>query len=112
MNRINLIGVVVWSVELRYDRVTGRTIGKAMIAVSSDTRGLDFVPITLYEREAADAARYLGEGSRVAVKGHLHSELVTERDAHGARRTRRLLHVMVDRITYLVVRPPRGGERP
>ncbi len=109
MNRVQLIGVLVWPVDVWRDRVTGRTHGKAMIVVSSGVEGLDFVPVILNDREALDAAAYLGEGSRVEVVGRLHSAVVTLGSAN--KRTRRTVSVIAERVTYLVVCPPRSGER-
>lgn len=111
MNRVELIGKLVFPVEVHREPGTGRAIGKAMIAVSRGVQGLDFVPVTLREREAVDAAKYLGEGSVVAITGHIHSTLLTERDAGGGRRRRRLVHVIVDRLIYVTVRSPRAGEQ-
>jgi single-stranded DNA-binding protein len=112
MNRVELIGVLIWPVEMRRDAATTRPIGKLMLAVTSGARPLEFIPVTLRGREAADAAKYLGEGSRISVRGHLHSALITDRDQHGRRRTRRVVTVMADRVTYLIVRQPRSGGRP
>lgn len=112
MNRVQLIGDLVWPVETRRDRATGQWIGRAMIAVSSDLDGLNFVPLTLHGREATDAAKYLGEGSTVYVNAHLHSLLVTDRDARGNKYRRRFVRVIADRVTYLKILPPRGGDRP
>jgi single-stranded DNA-binding protein len=111
MNRVHLIGVIVLPTELRHNRTTRRTIGKAMIAIPSGAEGLNFVPIILHDSDATDAAMYLGEGSRVEVIGHLHSALVTDRDADGTVRRRRVLHVIADDVTYLTVCWPRGGDR-
>lgn len=110
MNRVQLIGVLVWPVEVRRDRRTGERFAKAMIAVSSDTNGLHFVPLTIHGREAIDAEKYLGEGSRLYINGHLDSVLVHDRDRRGNRHTRRVLYIIADRVTYLTVLPPRGGE--
>jgi single-stranded DNA-binding protein len=111
MNRIQIIGRLVWRVERRRDYATGLPIGKAMIAVSSDERGLDFIPVTLHGQDAEDAAAYLGEGSKVEVVGHLHSVLVNDHGRGSARRMRRVLHVIADQVTYLDVCPPRGGDQ-
>jgi single-strand DNA-binding protein len=110
MNKVELTGDLVSPVEVRQDRATGRAIGKATIAVSRGVMGIDFVPVTLWDREAKDAAKYLGEGSTLAVKGHIHSGVVVLRDDSGAWR-RRLVYVIGDRVTYLDVRPPGGGGR-
>ncbi len=111
MNRVQLIGVLVWPVEVHHDRTTGQTVGKAMIAVSCGVNDLHFVPVRVLGREAIDAANHLGEGSRVDIKGHLRSVLVTDQDATGTTRRRRMVYVVADRITYLTVQPPRGGDR-
>jgi single-stranded DNA-binding protein len=110
MNQVQLVGVLIWPVELRRDASTGQTIGKAMLAVPGGSQSLNFIPVTLHGREATDAAKYLGEGSRVSVTGNLHSVLVTERDGHGNKRTRRVLSVVAERVCYLVIREPRAGE--
>ncbi len=112
MNRSQLVGKLVWPVEVEHERGTGLAIGKAMIAVPNCVTGMDFIPVTLRDNEAIDASKYLGDGSLVAVDGHVHSALVTDRYTWGAKRTRRVLSVTVDRVTYLVVRAPRGGARP
>jgi single-stranded DNA-binding protein len=105
MNSVRLVGDLVFPVELRRDRTTGRTIGKALIAVPNGVHGMYFVPLTLKGNEAIDAAKYLGEASRVDVTGHLHSAYTADR------RPRRVLYVIADRVTYLTVRPFQGGVR-
>jgi single-stranded DNA-binding protein len=110
MNRLELIGTLVWPVEARREHLTGRSFARAMLAVSRGVDGMDFVPLTLRDREAEDAARYLGEGSLVAVEGHLHSTLLADRDERGARHARRVLSVIVDRVTYLRVRASHAGD--
>ena len=112
MNRVQLVGVVIWPVEMWSDRSTGRVFGKTMLAVSSDEDPLAFVPVILQDSEAVDAALYLGEGSRIEVTAHLHSSLLTSHDIGGNKRTRRVLHVIADRVRYLAVRAPRSGDRP
>src|SRR5882672_10061887 len=54
MNKVELVGDLVSPVEVRRDWSTGRTIGKAIIAVSRGVLGLEFVPVTLWDREARD----------------------------------------------------------
>ncbi len=111
MNRLQLVGKLVWPVEVERERGTGLAIAKAMIAVSNRVTGIDFIPVTLRDNEAVDASKYLGDGSLVAVDGHVRSTLVTDRYPWGAKRRRRVLSVTVDRVTYLVVQAPRGGAR-
>jgi len=69
------------------------------------------VPVTLWDREAVDASKYLGDGSKVAVRAHIHSRVVVERPGNDGKRLR-LLYVIAERVTYLDVRAPRAGGRP
>jgi single-stranded DNA-binding protein len=113
VNRVELVGNLVFPVEVHRECDVSPTIARAVIAVARvGVNGLDFVPLTLRGREAVDAAAYLGEGSLIAVSGHLHSVLLVERDFHGLpRRRRRSLYVIADRVTYLRVRAPKSGDR-
>ena len=111
MNHVHLVGIVVWPVEVWSDRTTGRVFGKAMLAVSADNDPLAFVPVILQDSEAVDAGMYLGEGSRIEIIGHLHSSLLTNHDIGGNKRTRRVLHVIAERVKYLTVRSPQSGDR-
>lgn len=111
MNRVQLIGDIVWPAEVWTDAATGRMFGKTMLAVSADTDPLVFVPLIVQGSEAMDAGMYLGEGSRVKVNAHLHSSLVTYHDASHNKRMRRVLHVIADSVTYLALRAPQSGDR-
>lgn len=109
MNRVQLVGQLVYPVEVRRDRVTGLATAKSIIAVPRDM-GTDFVPVTLRDREAIDAERYLGDGSTVAIEARLHCALMAERDRDGARLRRQLVYVIANRVTYLDVRPFKGSR--
>jgi single-stranded DNA-binding protein len=110
VNKVELIGDLVSPVEVRRDWSTGRTVGKAIVAVSRGALGVEFIPVTLWGREATDASKYLGEGSTLAIRGHVHSGFLIDRAASGTRR-RRLVYVIGDRVTYLDMRAPRAGRR-
>jgi len=82
-----------------------------MLAISrmrkGEQLGTDWVPITLWDRPAQSAAKYLTKGSRVAVEGRIHGDFVPVRGAEGeAKKTQLRLEVIVERITYL---SPRRG---
>ena len=114
MNRVQLIGVLVCPIELRTLRV-GRTFGKSIIPVPRGIElGTDWVTLTLWDRQAINAARYLGEGARVAIEGRIRGVHRVTRAEDGTRRTRRSVEVIVDRIAYLSPRPASGvpGGRP
>jgi single-strand DNA-binding protein len=114
MNRVQLIGNLGRAVELR-ELGGGKVVGKTILAVSrmrkGERSGTDWIPLTLWDRQAQSAARYLGRGSRVAVEGRLHGDFVPVKgggEGEGKRSQLRL-EVVVDRITYLTP-PRRGGE--
>src|SRR5215469_15504634 len=73
--------------------------------------GTDWIPITLWDRQAQAAARYLDKGSRIAIQGRLHGDYVPVKgQAEGEpKRSRLVLEVIVDRITYLST-VKRSGE--
>jgi len=105
VNRVLLMGNLARAVELR-ELGAGRVVGKTILAVSRMRKGLrigtDWVPITLWDRQAQAAARYLDKGSRVAVEGRLHVDYVAVKGAESdVRRSRLAVEVIVDRITYL-----------
>jgi single-stranded DNA-binding protein len=106
MNTVHLIGELVSPVECKRDRITKRAWGKAIIAVPRGSKGvIDFVPVTLRDREAEMAARYLDDGSLVSIQGHLHSAHRIG-DVYAARR---FVWVIADRVTYLRL-PRRAGS--
>jgi single-stranded DNA-binding protein len=102
MNTVHLIGELVSPVAVNRDRITKRAWGKAIIAVPRGSKGaIDFVPVTLSNREAEMAARYLGDGSLVSIERHLHSAVRSELSGGELVAMRRSLWVIADRVTYL-----------
>ena len=103
MNNVQLIGNLARAVELR-ELGGNKVVGKTLLAVSrmhKGTRtGTDWIPITLWDRTAQSAARYLDKGSRVAIQGRLHGDYVPIKgQAEGeAKRSRLVLEVIVDRL--------------
>jgi single-strand DNA-binding protein len=113
MNTVHIIGNLGRAVELR-ELGGGKVVGKTLVAVSrmrkGERVGTDWVPITLWDRQAQSAAKYLDKGSRVAVEGRLHGDYVPVKGGEGeAKRSRLVLEVIVDRITYLTP-ARRAGE--
>jgi single-strand DNA-binding protein len=113
MNTVHIMGNLGRAVELR-ELGGGKVVGKTLVAVSrmrkGERVGTDWIPITLWDRQAQSAAKYLDKGSRVAVEGRLHGDYVPVKGGEGeAKRSRLVLEVIVDRITYLTP-PRRAGE--
>jgi single-stranded DNA-binding protein len=97
---------------LKRDRAGKRAWGKAIVAVPRGSTGtIDFVPVTLSDREAEMAARYLGDGSLVSIEGRLHSAARPELAGGELVAVRRSLWVVADGVTYLRI-ARRTGERP
>lgn len=95
--------------EFKRDRSSRRSWGRTIIAVPRGTSGtIDFVPVTLRDREADMAARYLGDGSLVAIEGYIHSALQPNPIVNDVRAVRRSLWVIADRVMYLRL-PRRAG---
>jgi single-stranded DNA-binding protein len=112
MNTVRLVGELVNPVALKRDRISKRTWGRTIIAVPRESGGaIDLVPVTLRDREAEMAARYLGDGSLVSVEGRLHSAARIDPDGGELVVVRRSLWVIADGITYLRI-ARRTGERP
>jgi single-stranded DNA-binding protein len=112
MNSVHLVGELVTPLELRHDRRSKRSWGKTVIAVPRGSKGaVDFVPVTLRDREADMAAMYLGDGSLVSIVGHLHSASQPVTDGGALVVVRRSLWVIAERVTYLRI-ARRTGERP
>src|SRR5258708_28582343 len=110
MSRVHVIGTLGRAVELR-ELGGGKAVGKTLVAVSrmrkGERVGTDWIPITLWDRQAQSAARYLDKGSRVAVEGRLHGDYVPVKGGEGETKRARLgLEGGVDRITYLTPPPP------
>jgi len=102
MNTVHLVGELVSPVECRRDQITKRAWGKAIIAVPRGSKGaIDFVPVTLRDREAEMAARYLGDGSLVSVEGHIHSALRPGGNVGDVHTVPWLVWVIADRVAYL-----------
>jgi single-strand DNA-binding protein len=105
MNNVQLIGNLARAVELR-ELGGGKVVGKTLLAVSRMNKGTrtgtDWIPVTLWDRQAQSAGKYLEKGSRVAIQGRLHGDYVPVKGAEGeAKRSRLVLEVIADRITYL-----------
>ena len=112
MNTVRLVGELVNPVALRRDRIGKRAWGKSIIAVPCESNGnIDFVPVTLRNREAEMAAVYLGDGSLVSIEGRLHSAVRPELDGGELVAVRPLLWVIAEHVTYLRI-ARRTGDRP
>src|SRR5438034_7360784 len=111
MNSVQMVGNLARDVELR-EFSGGLVRGRSLLALSryGKREGTDYVRIVLWNKQAANAAKYLRKGSRVAVFGHLNSEFYERKGADAQSPNVRLdTEVVVDQIEYLS-RPPSAGD--
>ncbi len=117
MNRVFLIGNLTRDPEVRYIP-SGKAVADLGLAVSRNYRTAGgemkedtcFVDITVWEKQAETAGKYLKKGSAVLVEGSL--RLDQWEDSNGEKRSR--LRVTADRLQFLdrAKRPVDGSERP
>ncbi|MZQ97200.1 MAG: single-stranded DNA-binding protein [Acidaminobacter sp.] len=84
MNSVNLIGRLTSEPQLRYIPSTNTPTTRMIIAVNrnlskekkeeAQSKGhptADFIPVTVWGKQAENAAKYLEKGNRVAIKGRI-----------------------------------------
>ena len=77
MNRVVLIGRLSRDPELRYTSGTNAAVCNFSIAVdrpysaSTGERGVDFIPVVVWNKQAENVKNYLTKGSQVAVEGRI-----------------------------------------
>ena len=76
MNKVILVGRIVKDPELKYTAGNGTALTKITIAVdkyNSKTKEMeaDFIPLTIWGKQAESVATYLLKGSQLAISGRL-----------------------------------------
>ncbi len=109
MNRVFLTGRLTKAPELRRTEKSGKFVATLRIAVDRPrTDGqADFLNVTLWEKAAENACRYLEKGALVAVEAHLSQRTVETEDGR-----RDVVDVAADRVEYLSHGAERGGAEP
>lgn len=101
MNRINLIGRLTKDVELNTNEA-GTTKGTFTLAVNrinvkEGMQEADFIPCTIWNKQAENLAKYQGKGSQIAVEGTLKVDNYETRE--GEKKT--YTYVQVLNVEYL-----------
>ena len=106
LNRVILEGRI--ATEVRPEEVGKHTKVSVLVACDRPGRdkGADFIPVTIWDKQAQNVAKYLDKGSRVAVEGRLRGEFWEAKDG----RKGRSLEVVADRVTFLESRDNREGR--
>jgi single-strand DNA-binding protein len=107
VNTVSLIGNLATDVEVK-DVANGKRLASFVVAIDRHTKdgGADFVPVSVWDRQADLCAQYLRKGNRVGLDGRLRSRSWNGDD--GTRRS--ALEVIASRVEFLS--PPGGGGAP
>lgn len=110
MNSVVLIGRLAKDVDLKFIPATGMAVGKILLAVDKDLFGekkqqavsqgkptADFINVTVFGKQAENAANYLTKGSKCAIHGRISTGSYTNQEGQ----KRYTTDVITDRIEFL-----------
>ena len=84
MNATQLIGRLTKDVDVRYTNdqipVARFTLAVDRIAKKGENKEADFIPITVFGRQAETCEKYIHKGSKVAVKGRIQTGKYTNKN--------------------------------
>lgn len=101
MNKSILIGRITKDIELKY---TGSQMAVAKFSIAIDRgkdkdgndKGADFIPVTVFGRQAENTERFTGKGSLIAIEGHIQTGSY-EKDGE----KRFTMDVIADRVEFI-----------
>ena len=98
MNNVTLIGRLTKDPEVRY---TADQMAIAKFTVAVDRFGkekqADFIPVTVFGKQAENCEKYLVKGRKVAIQGRIQTGSYTNRDGATVYTT----DVVADRVEFL-----------
>ena len=104
MNSVVLVGRLAQDPELRYIAGTGMPVATFTLAVSREftdkngERGVDFIDIQAWNKQAETVANYLKKGNMVSVNGSIRVETYTDREGN----RRRSFRINANRVEFLI----------
>ena len=109
LNKCVFIGRLTRDPELKYLPGSGKAVSKFSIAVNRFGKSdeADFIPVTVWEKQAENAAKYLRKGSKAAVDGRLQVRQYDDKD--GNKRT--AFEVVAQSVVFLDSKPKGGSEQ-
>lgn len=120
MNSVVLIGRLSKDVDLKFIPATGMAVGKILLAVDKDMFGekkqqavaegkttADFISVTVFGKQAENAANYITKGSKCAIHGRINTGSYTNQEGQ----KRYTTDVIADRIEFLDSKD-KGQARP
>jgi single-strand DNA-binding protein len=84
MNRVNLIGRITNTPELRYT-INEIAFTRFNIAINQgygDNKKTDFIPIIVWRKQAENVCNYLDKGSLIAVEGRLQTGVYEDKEGN------------------------------
>lgn len=111
MNRVTLIGRLTKDVELNTNEA-GTTKGTFTLAVNRQNvkegmQEADFIPCTIWNKQAENLAKYQGKGSQIGLEGILKVDNYENHD--GEKRT--YTYVQVSNVEFLSKKETGGEEK-
>ena len=104
MNSVVLVGRLAQDPELRYIAGTGMPVATFTLAVSREftdkngERGVDFIDIQAWNKQAETVANYLKKGNMVSVNGSIRVETYTDKEGN----RRRSFKINANRVEFLI----------
>ena len=99
MNVVVLQGRLTKDVELRYTAENQLAVATFTLAVDrfGKERETDFIRVTVFGKQAKNAERYIGKGSRAGVKGSIRTGSYTNKDGKTVYTT----DVIADQVAFI-----------
>lgn len=100
MNNVILIGRLARDPELRFT-TNQKAVCRTVVAVNRMSEGADFIPVTIFGKQAENVNNYLKKGAQVGIEGRIQTGSYTNKDGQKVYTT----DVMAHRVEFL------GGKR-
>ncbi|MGH7883908.1 MAG: single-stranded DNA-binding protein [Candidatus Dormibacteraceae bacterium] len=103
-NTVSITGNLTRDVELKKSK-GGKPFARVLIAVNrsfkkdSEKKGAEFLPVVIWDKQAENAAKFLGKGSKVSILGSLRGSFF-EVTVDGQTKTRLDVEVVANQIQY------------
>ena len=116
MNSVVLVGRLAQDPELRYIAGTGMPVVTFTLAVGREftdkngERGVDFIDIQAWNKQAETVANYLKKGNMVSVNGSIRVENYIDKNGNN----RRSFRVNANRVEFLITdrQPNKPQQKP
>ncbi|MGH7868759.1 MAG: single-stranded DNA-binding protein [Candidatus Dormibacteraceae bacterium] len=102
-NTVSITGNLTRDVELKKSK-GGKPFARVLIAVNrsfkkDSDKGAEFLPVVIWDKQAENAAKFLGKGSKVSIMGSLRGSFF-EVTVDGQTKNRLDVEVVANQIQY------------